>query len=416
MSYAARQEQRMWRLAMGLDLSALSRQVRQMSGTAAAESAATAVRVAQAAARYRDAAGEELHWARAVDLSREAGFLLARPVEPLDTARPLPPPPLAYQIAATDGSQIDFDRHGSVACYLINIGQVFLRYGHRPVARLSSRPALYYREEDLYMSDGARRVLIEGNYLSARRDVEEGVALADLADELVTDDIPALALQDGTLVRWTLAGAERFVQERLLAQYLAYLERMRARGIPVASYISRPRSPELVGTIRLMLCPDVDVAAGRGAKCAECSDVAAGRPPSCQVCEGLVDAEIIAGQLREGQRGPIFTSMSRINVEAYGPHLIHFFHLRVGREIARVEIPRWVAVDAAQVDLVHSLVYDQVGRGDGYPVALSRAHEQAVVRSADRRAFLRMLEGSMLRAGVEQGASAKKDSKEYIRG
>lgn len=402
---------------MGLDLSALSRQVRQMSGTVAADSAVTAARVAQAAARYRDAAGAEAEWARAVDLSRtDAGFLLARPLEPLDTARALPERPAAYQIVATDGSQIDLDRHGSVACYLINVGRVFMRYGHRPTARLTSQPALYYREEDLYLTDGARRVLIEGNYLSARRDVEEGVALADLADEVLTDDMPALALQDGTLVRWTLAGAERFVQERLLAQYLSYLERMRARGLPVASYISRPRSPEVVGTIRLMLCPDLDVAAGRGAKCGECSDMAAGRAPSCQICEGLVDAEIIAGQLQEGQRGPLFTSMSRINVEAYGEHLIHFFHLRVGREIARVELPRWVAVEPAQVDLVHSLVYDQVARGDGYPVALARAHEQAVVRSADRRAFQRMLEGSMLRAGVESAASAKKDSKEYIKG
>lgn len=402
---------------MGLDLSALSRQVRQMSGTVAADTAVKAARAAQAVARYRDAAGQELHWARAVDLSREtAGWLLARPVEPLDTARPLPERPPVYQIVATDGSQIDLDRHGSVACYLINIGRVFLRYGYRPTARLNSRPALYYREEDLYLSDGARRVLIEGNYLSARRDVEEGLALADLADECLTDDFPALALQDGTLVRWTLAGAERFVQERFLAQYLGYLERMRARGLPVASYISRPRSPEVAGTIRLMLCPDVNVAAGRGAKCSECSDVAAGRPPSCNLCEGLVDADIIAGQLQEGQRGPIFTSMSRINVEAYGEHLIHFFHLRVGREIARIELPRWVAMDPAQVDLVHSLVYDQVARGDGYPVALARAHEQAVVRSADRRAFQRMLEGSLLRAEVDAGASAKKDSKEYIKG
>jgi hypothetical protein len=402
---------------MGLDLSALSRQVRQMSGTVAADSAATAARVAQATARYRDAAGQELQWASAVDLSREgAGFLLARPLEPLDTARPLPERPAVYQIVATDGSQIELDRHGSVACYLINIGRVFMRYGHRPTARLTSHPALYYREEDLYLTDGARRVLIEGNYLSARRDVDEGLALADLADEVLTDDMPALALQDGTLVRWTLAGAERFVQERLLAQYLGYLERMRVRGLPVASYISRPRSPEVAGTIRLMLCPDVDVAAGRGAKCSECSDMAAGRTPSCQICEGLVDAEIIAGQLQEGQRGPIFTSMSRINVEAYGEHLIHFFHLRVGRELARVELPRWVALEEAQVDLVHSLVYDQVARGDGYPVALARAHEQAVVRSADRRTFQRMLEGSLLRSGVDAGASAKKDSKEYSKG
>jgi hypothetical protein len=191
---------------------------------------------------------------------------------------------------------------------------------------------------------------------------------------------------------------------------------MRERGIPVASYISRPRSPEVVGTIRLMFCPDVDVAAGRGAKCAECSDVAAGREPSCSVCQGLVDADVLADRLAEGQRGPLFISMSRINVESYGEHLIHFFHMRAGRELARVELPRWVAQDPEQVDLIHSLVYDQVVRGDGYPVALARAHEQAVVRSADRRTFQRMLEGSLYRAEAGASASAKKDSKAYIKG
>jgi hypothetical protein len=402
---------------MGLDLSALSRQVRQMSGAAAQRVADTAERMDLALARYLDASGAELGWASAVDLSREtASWLLARPVEPFDMVRDLPDGPPSYALVATDGSQIDLDRHGSVACYLINIGRVFLRYGDRPAARLSSEPALYYRDEDLYLSDGARRVVIEGNYLSARRDVDEGVALVALADEFLSDETPGLALQDGTLVRWALSGAERFVQEHFLGRYLAYLDAMRERGIPVASYISRPRSPEVVGAIRLMFCPDVDVASGRGAKCAECSDVTAGRTPSCFVCQGLVDADVLAERLAESQRGPLFVSMSRINVDFYGEHLIHFFYMRVGRELARVEIPRWVAQDPAQVDLVHALVYDQAARGDGYPVALSRAHEQAVVRSADRRTFERMLAGSLYRAEASKTASAKKDSKSFIRG
>jgi hypothetical protein len=402
---------------MALDLTALGRQVRQMSGATAQSVAGTATRTARVAARYLQAAGEEQRWATAADLSREtASWLLARPVEPLDTVRDLPAPPASYALVASDGSQIDLDRHGSAACYLINIGRVFLRYGEAPLARLSSEPALYYRDEDLYLSDGARRVAIEGNYLSARRDVDEGVALVGLADEFLTDGLPSIALQDGTLIRWALASAERFVQEHFLQRYLAYLDAMRERGIPVASYISRPRSPELVGTIRLMLCPDVDVPAGRGARCDECSDVADGREPSCAICQGLVDADVLAGRLGEGQRGPLFISMSRINVESYREHTIYFFHMRVGRELARVEIPRWVAQDPDQVDLIHAIVYDQAARGDGYPVALARAHEQAVVRSADRRTFQRMLEGSLYRAEAGASASAKKDSKSFIRG
>lgn len=402
---------------MSLDLTSLSRQVRQMSTTVAADANLTDQRIAEVRSRYLRATGEEAGWTAVIDASREtAAWLFARPVEPFDTVCDLPPCPRDYTLVATDGSQIDLDRHGSVACYLLNIGRVFLRYGTTSLARLSSHPTLYYREEDLYLSDGARRVAIEGNYLSTRRDVEEGVALADLADEFLDGSEPSIALQDGTLVRWTLAGAEKFVQDHFLARYLAYLERMRVRDIPVASYISRPRAPELIGTVRLMLCPDVRIEEKRGAICSECSDVRADRTPSCQICQGLVDADIMADGLAEGQRGPLFVSMSRINIESYGPHLIHFFYLRVGREVARVEVPRWVATDAAHVDRVHTLVYDQCARGQGYPVALARAHEQAVVRSADRRTFLSMLEGSLIRAEAPANASRKRESKEFTRG
>jgi hypothetical protein len=398
---------------MGLDLSALSRQVRAMSGSLAIDAGDKQGRVALALGRYLTESDAYAIWAEAASLSREtAAWLLARPVEPLNTARDLPPRPDDYALVATDGSQIDVERHGMVACYVINIGRVFLRYGARPSAKLSSRPHLYYRDEDLYISDGVRRIAIEGNLLAARRDVEEGLALAELAEEFLDQTLPCAALQDGTLVRWPLAGAEKLVQEHFLQPYLAYLEAMRVRGIPVASYISRPRAPEVAGTIRLMLCPDVQVSAGRGAKCSACSDVASGRDPSCAPCQGLTDAEILADMLAEGQRGPLFVSMSRVNVESYGLHLIHFFYMRVGREIARVEIPRWVAENTAMVNLVHSLIYDQCMKGQGYPVALARAHEQAIVRAADRRAFLGIVEGSLMRAELPASDSRKRESKE----
>lgn len=399
---------------MGLDLSALSRQVRSMSGSLVAEAHEKQARSTLALGRYLEESHQYAMWAQVADQSREtAAWLLARPVEPLNSTYDLPERPKSYALVATDGSQVDVERHGIALCYVINIGRVFLRYGQHPIARLSSMPALYYRDEDLYLSDGVRRVAIEGNYLSARRDVEEGVALAALADEFLTDGLPALALQDGTLVRWTLAGAEKFVQEHFLKPYLAYLDTMRQRAVPVASYISRPRAPELAGTIRLMFCPDVKPAEGRGAKCSECSDIAAGRAPSCAPCQGLTDAEILADMLDEGQRGPLFVSMSRINIESYGPHLIHFFYMRVGREIARVEIPRWVAEDRAAVDLVHTLIYDQCMKGQGYPTALARAHEQAIVRAADRRAFLNIVESTLMRSELPTSASRKRASKEY---
>ncbi|MGQ9829742.1 MAG: DNA double-strand break repair nuclease NurA [Roseiflexus sp.] len=401
---------------MPLDLTELSRQVRAMSNALQHNAPDLMQRRAQTRERYAQESPAYEMWAQAADLSRAgSAWLLARPVEPLTTTHDAPPCPAEYAVIATDGSHIDIDRHGAALCSVLNIGQVALRYGAHPSAKLSARPILCFREEDIYLTNGMHRILIEGNYLSAKRDVVEGVELVTLADTFLGDETrrpPSLALQDGTLVRWTLANAEPFVRDHFLRPYMQALDALRARRIPVASYISRPRSPEVTGMIRLMFCPDVHVAEGRGAQCRACSDVAAGRTPSCFVCEGLSDADILADMLDEGQRGPLFVSLSRVNVEFYGDHLVHFFYMRVGQEIARIEIPRWVAEDAELCNRVHALVYDQCLKGQGYPVALTRAHEQAVIHATDRRAFERMVEHALQRAGLPATSSRKAEAKE----
>src|SRR3954467_3662234 len=124
---------------MGLDLSALSRQVRLMSGSLATEAGDKQQRQLLALGRYLEESVAYAAWAHAADLSREtSAWLLARPVEPLDTVYDVPARPADYALVATDGSQIDVERHGMAACYVINIGRVFLRYGARPAAKLSS--------------------------------------------------------------------------------------------------------------------------------------------------------------------------------------------------------------------------------------------------------------------------------------
>ena len=86
--------------------------------------------------RYLEESEAYADWARAADLSREtSAWLLARPVEPLNAIHELPARPPDYALVATDGSQIDVERHGMAACYVINVGRVFLRYGARPAAR-----------------------------------------------------------------------------------------------------------------------------------------------------------------------------------------------------------------------------------------------------------------------------------------
>ena len=80
-------------------------------------------------------------------------------------------------------------------------------------------------------------------------------------------------------------------------------------------------------------------------------------------------------------------------------------------EIARVEVPQWVATDDTLLNLTHALVLDQCQRGQGYPVALSEAHEKAVVTGADRENFWELVESSMVAEHMPSTGSAKSFSK-----
>jgi len=70
-----------------------------------------------------------------------------------------------------------------------------------------------------------------------------------------------------------------------------------------------------------------------------------------------------------------------------------------------------VAADSSRLGLAHALVLDQCRRGQGYPVALSEAHEQAVVTGADSENFRRLLETWLSDEHLPTLTSAKSTSK-----
>ena len=88
-----------------------------------------------------------------------------------------------------------------------------------------------------------------------------------------------------------------------------------------------------------------------------------------------------------------------------------FFYLNVGQEMARVEIPSWVAEDETLLGLAHSLILDQCRRGPGYPIALMESHEQAVITTSDRRYFAELVEDSLQDRRMPVYTSEKNRSK-----
>jgi hypothetical protein len=335
-------------------------------------------------------------------------WLVAGLVDGLDRHYSPPPVPPNFTVIASDGSHIDVDRHRSTRCYLINIGSVTLNYGTSPGAVLDSLPRLYAGDENLVIAapgQRGREQPIEGALLGVKRGVDECRHLVELAAALPVDS-PIISLLDGSLILWNLEAYADFVTEELLDRgLLACFEDLRKlsqeRKLALASYISYPRSTDVVNALRVAVCPGETVDSDH---CPECET------RECDALAGVRDRELFTGLLESGERSALFISSSKIQ-QRYGVHQVHFFYMKVDDEIARVELPKWVAADADLLNLTHTLILDQCRRGQGYPVALSEAHEKAVVTWADAENFWRLVESSLAEERLPVMGSAKNRSK-----
>lgn len=346
----------------------------------------------------------------------KTSFLIAGPVEGLSNNYGPLPIPERFTVLATDGSQIDADRHQTARYYLINIGGVRLDYGDNPQAQLNNHPRLYFEDEDLVMTapdDSLNTKMVEGTLLGLKRDAEECAHLADMAEKL-TADRPALALLDGSLIKWSLERKDfgDFIKDTLLVKgFLKSLERIRKRQIDkaqeltIASYISSTGSRDVINTLRIIICPYTPINCDK-----HCKQKQPGERP-CDVVDGILDRDIFNRLLNTDKRSALFRNTSKIVKNYYGKHHIYFFYVKVDDEVARIEIPEWVAENKRLLELTHTLVLDQCRRGHGYPVALSEAHEQAVVTTADKQLLDRLLEESLAREKISTKVSAKSRSK-----
>lgn len=324
-----------------------------------------------------------------------------------------PPLPVDHAVVSVDGSHIDADRHSPAECYLVNVGYVSLRYGETPDAALWNEPHLCADEASLRLRDprSPREAPLTGALLGMHRAVMEVEALAG-AVERSPDGLPVVALLDGTLVLWGLSGSAypEFVREELVGRRLtAALDRLRAeserRLLAVASYVSLPRSTEVVNAVRISR----GVCGWETVNCdANCGTLQRG-DRNCDAVAGVTDAELFDAALQPGQRSPLFQSASTIVTGSYGAHQVSFFYVNVGEEVARVEMPAWTSAEG--VGLAHAGVLSQARKGHGYPLALQEAHEQAVVSGADREYFARLLYESLATERLPTPTSQKARSK-----
>lgn len=336
-------------------------------------------------------------------------WLLALPTdeEPSETFD-VYPAPKDYAALASDGSQIAPSRDGAGNLHLINIGEVVIVYGSRASARLENTPNLYFEDADLNAPFGGEEREVTGQVLAAKRDAMEYAALRRLVAEAQPS---AIALVDGSLILWHIEPhADRLkklgtadLKSRVFDELFLLLSEAKRACVPVAGYISAPNSTNVVNLIKLDLCPFETV------DCDRCELAKDER--SCLKVEGLTDTTVFKSRLPMGARSAVFESVSSNRssiIEAYPEeHRPCFFYLNGGSEIARIEIPRWVAEDDKLLEAAHALILDQASKGRGYPISIAEAHEQAVVKSSDRESFNRLVEQILVKKGVRFEDSRK---------
>jgi hypothetical protein len=333
-----------------------------------------------------------------IERARQAdpGLRCALPLdEPLDAATRQPVNQKNAMLLAADGSQIAPDRHAAVLYSLVNVGAILLDTGSGKAPEVFTDSSLLFGDE-LYTETG----ILSGDAVDLQRDIAERKKLLELANQVMA---PCVALTDGPLELWGAKNANEGDYRRCLEIHKTTLSRLQAKNVTVAGYVDKPGADLIVRALEVAFQPE-----------AQLKDIRSQHP-----LRGVTDRWLYAGILKAGQRSAVFGMQSGSRLLYSGDLALHFFYLNVGDgkhpSLVRVEIPRWVAEDEEQLDLLHSVLLQQcqVMGVRPYPYILHRAHEIAVVRFDEKQQVEQLLELELRKAGGEvEEISAKQSAKD----
>ncbi len=284
-----------------------------------------------------------------------------------------------YSVLGVDGSQVHPDRSMSrVWCGLVNIGGIALHYSK------SSRVEFFSSPEIVFESDCAPFGL-SPETIDLMRTARELELACDWALQIqeTTGNSP-LVLIDGNLLFWFLDSKSDALKSHFFKRYCAALERLAENHIVTASYVSAPRSCDLL----TMIWKPYSTGSGRSESI-------------------FCDADLLADWLLEFHRTEFFP-MTTAMAQEYSPQTRPWFcYFNVGDEIVRIEVLGWMVQNDREnkdsvIECVLSQICDQALKGRGYPVALSEAHERAVIKTSDRLTFFQSLDRLQLGQSISQ--------------
>ncbi len=387
---------------MTLELNQVAPQVRAMGRSLADQRPARDETLQQAlillkqfSAEY-DALDERIKRAEKVQKTQRFGWVGAAPTgEPLALAHPLPPCPERMTVIASDGSQILPDQHAITLYYLINTGSIVYQHGsNRKPETYNPKPVLCYEMDDIF--DKQDRLISPGE-VNIKRDMAELEVLTHLAPAYAgTDTEPVITLMDGQL-SLRVIDLPFNQQQTHQDKYIEMLNKLRESNALLAGYIDRPRSTFVLALIHLALLEPESI-----------TEESLRQNPY----RHLTDIDLFRF-LGPGERSAIFTLKAK-GLDKYDQagHTIHFFYLNVGKSkvapnLARVEIPAWLAADKNALDTLHAAIVRQARINGDYPYVLARAHELAIISTEEREAVEMMLAVEMRRHNLKPTLSPK---------
>lgn len=277
----------------------------------------------------------------------------------------------SHTIIGIDGSQIYPDRHQGATCFLINTGTVVIKYDRdKSCVTFETEPHVFSAVDDNFSGCPI-------DFVNCKREEFEFLKGLEIARSIIlskTHNEPLLVMFDGSLIFWHLDSKDEALRMIFLNKYCTILQELAQLGVLCAFYISFPKNKDLVNLVRF----------GKSIyeKTAFQSDT----------FNHVSDVHVAKFFLEPFTRSTIFKTKSVLSTLYPTSIKPCFFYLNVGAEIVRVEIPSWIAEDQDKTDFIAAMVLDNAGKGNGYPVVLAEAHEQAVVKGPDRDFFYHLIQ------------------------
>ncbi len=325
--------------------------------------------------------------------------------EPINQQFPFGQEPERYALIATDGSQILPDRHKPFVFAYVQAGCAGLVYGERdhPLHEQLRRLKLSCLIEESELFDEITGELKPPTEVVNQRDLMEVELMAQACRKACEANLQPVLVADGSLVPFALLTSRNLAHdaEQLLKPFKAALSEMRACGAWVCGYIDRPNSNSIARACALAgLSPD-----------AINKHNLSGRETA-----GIFDRHLLERELAPARRTALFDPGWEVNASCYlGEHAMRACYVNFGEEgqpvIARIEAPQWCA-GAAEIGAMCAVLWRHSRLGNGYPLILKAAHDEAVVSKEDQRELEQAIEQALLASGTLARASFKQEAKD----